>query len=172
MSANLKLPRDVEADPRREAVEKLLSQDMRPLWENGTIKVSYVKATPGLEKALNEAKRDGTLERGLEQIESKLRSEKKGLAVLQEKQNREPALRVSRLLLVPDECAERFYRNCEAILFNHSDRLLVLRVNVPYTAFAEKLYGEGALVKALLVSDKKAVARVLFALAGNEHAGL
>lgn len=160
----LKLPREVEADPRHDAIAKLLAQDMRQLWERGTIKVSHVPNSPALEQALDDAQRDRQLERGLEKIETLLRAEQKGITELREKQGQEPANRVSRLLIIPDECPERFYRSCESLLFKNSDRLLGLRVNVPYNVFAQHLFGEGALVKVLLISDRKASANVLFAL--------
>ena len=160
----LKLPREVEADPRHDTVVRLLTHDLRPLWEKGTIKVPYISYTPVLEKALDEALYNRHLERGLEKIETLLRGEKKGLTELREKQGQEPANRASRLLIIPDECTERFYRNCDTILFNNSDRVLGLRVNVPYTTFAQQIFGQGALVKALLVSDRKATAHVLFSL--------
>jgi hypothetical protein len=160
----LKLPREVETDPRNAAVVRALALDMRPLWEKGTFTVPHVSFQPALEKALAVANRDRHLERGFEKIETILKGEQKGLAELREKQGTPPANRVSRLLIIPDECPERFYRNCETILFNHSDRLLGLRVKVPFNVFAENIFGKEALVKVLLVTDRKAAANVLFAI--------
>lgn len=160
----LKLPRQLEADPRREALEKLLAQDQRPLWERGRITVAHVAFSETLEKALKKALHDHQIERGLENIEKILNAQKKGLEALRERDGAAPANRISRLLVIPDDCPERFYRNCEAVLFNHGDRVLGLRVDVPFETLADKLFGTDALVKVLMVSERDSVVNVLASL--------
>lgn len=160
----LKLPRQVEADPRRDAIEKLLAQDRRPLWDKGRILVPHLSFIPEFEKALGWALRSRQLERGLEHIEKSLSCEKKGLSALQEKQHTGPAHRISRLLIIPDGNNERFYRACEAILYKHSDRVQGLRINIPFERMGENLFGSDKLVKVLLVRERESVANVLFSL--------
>jgi hypothetical protein len=160
----LKLPRDVEVDPRRETIEQLLQHDRRLLWEGGTIKVAHVPFTSSLIQALAGARRDECLERGFERMQRLLDAEKKGLLAVHEKKGTQLVARISRLLIIPDECGERFYRNCEELIFHHADRVLGLRVTVPYQKFGSDLFGSDALAKAVLVSDRKAAAAVLFSL--------
>ena len=160
----LKLPRQVELDPRNEDIKKLLAEDLRPLWENGKIKVPHVPFGPTFEAALKFALISKHLDRGLEQIESILNAQQKGLDIRHESEGTSPAYRLCRLLIIPNGCTERFYRTCEAILFRHEDRVLGLRVNVSYEQFALSLFGEGALIKVLLVSDRGSATNVLFAL--------
>lgn len=160
----IRLPKKIEADPRHDEIKKMLSEDLRPLWEKGTILVPHVPFFRELEKTLGYALRDKHLARGLENIGNLLNAERKGLAAVHERQGTTQVARVSRLLIIPDKCTERFYRTSEAILFNHSDRLLCLRVDVSYERLAQNLFGEDALVKALLVSDRDATSDALLAL--------
>jgi hypothetical protein len=160
----LKLPRKVEADPRHAAVAEALARDLRPLWEKGQIAVPHLSLTPGLEKALLAARDFRQLERGLENIEKILDNEKKGLDALQAKQGTEPALRLSRLLIIADDGAERFNRACESLVHHHADRLLCLRLDVPSSRLSEKLFGADSQSKGILVSDREAVSNTLLAL--------
>lgn len=161
----LKLPRQVETDPKREAIEKLLASDQRTLWSEGALKVPYVPFSPAFEQALVWVLRSRQVERGLENIEMVLEKEGKGLAALRVRQGTEVSNRISRLLVIADDGSERFFRQCEGILMHHGDRVLGLRVGVPSTRFSEKMFGADKLVKVLLVSEKDAVSRVLLALA-------
>jgi hypothetical protein len=160
----LKLPRKVENDPRHEALEKYLSRNLHPLWEKSTIKVPQIEFQPPLEDVLIRALNLKQLERGLEHIDQILDAEKKGLVALQQKQKAAPANRISRLLIIANDGTERFYRACESTLLRHSDRLLCLHVQAPSARIARNILGEDQLVKALLVSDREAVAQVLLAL--------
>jgi len=161
----LKLPRHVEADPRHEAIEKALRDKQLPLWEKGILHVARVEFSPALENALLGAFRARQLERGLEKIEKVLDQEKKGLEALSKKQGTAPAQRVSRILLVANDGAERFNRACESTTLRHSDRVLCVVVEAPAARLGEKLFGPEKGVKAVLVSDREAVTHVLFSLA-------
>lgn len=160
----LKLPRQVESDPRRQAIEDLLAKDRRALWDGGKTLVSHIDFTPALEQALERALNERQIERGLENIEKVLYAQKKGIDALRDRDGSAPASRVSRLLVIPDGSPERFYRNCESVLYNHADRVLGLRVNVPFERFGQKLFGKDALIKVLLVSERESVSNVLFSL--------
>jgi len=162
----LKLPRQLEIDPRRESVEAALARDVRPLWEKGSLGVSHFEYLPSLEKALRASMGARQLERGLEHIEKLLGNEEHGLAAAREKQGAPLANRVSRLLVLADGGSERFYRSCEAVLRRHADRVLGLRITVASETLSQSLFGSSdELVKALLVSDRDAVTNVLFAFA-------
>lgn len=160
----LKLPRKLVAHPQHDALEKLLTQDRRPLWENGTIQVVNVEFTPALEDILLKAQQFRQLVHGLERIDQILSSEQKGLLALHEKQGTAPVNRVSRVLLISNDGAERFYRACESTLLHHGDRVLGLYVNADSARMGHKLFGPARSVKALLVSDREAVTHVLLSL--------
>lgn len=161
----LKLPRLIESDPRHDALVAMLEADAKPLWDGGFVKVPHVPFTPALEAALKDALNSRQLERGLENIEGILRNEQRGLDALAKKQGVPKAQRVSRLLIIADDGAERFYRQCETVLLRHPDRVLALRVPVPCAHLAERLFTAEELVKVLLVSERDAVSSVLLALA-------
>ncbi len=162
----LKLPRQLESNPHHDEIEKILKQDFRPIWEESEHRVAFVPFTPALETALLQTRDYKGLEIGLETIQRILRIEKKGLDAVAEKQGSAPAHRVSRVLIASNDGAERFYRDCEKILINNSERLLFICVDVPSERLGEKLIGSDRSVKALLVSDKVCVSNVLLSLAG------
>jgi hypothetical protein len=159
-----KLPRKIEALPECDALKELLSQNQQPIWENGTIEVPFVHWSAGLEQTLAKALGFKQLERGLERIEQVLSYEKKGLLALQEKQGTPAANRVSRVLLIANDGAERFYRACESTLLHHQDRVLGLMLDIDSLELGRKLFGPEKFVKALLVSDKEAATHVLLSL--------
>ncbi len=164
----LKLTRVVEADPRHAAIEALLKKDCRPLWEKSFYKVPHIPFLPALESCLRDVHSRKKLERGVEQIERLLSKEQKGLAALKEKQGTEPFNRISRLFIVANDGSERFYRACEKVLLQNSDRLLLLHVDASSDRLAQCILGvSDKPLKALLVSDRDAVSGVLFSLVGN-----
>lgn len=164
-SAVLKFPREIEADPRRAAVEATLAKDVRPLWTGGSVAVPHLPFADPFEQALIRALRGKRIERGLEHIDDVLDRESKGLEATRAKHGTPASNRISRLLVMADDGAERFYRQCDSTLRRHRDRVLGLRVTVPSSQLSEKLFGADKLVKVLLVSDREAVTKVLLALA-------
>lgn len=162
-----KLPRKVEADPRHEALEKLLTQNLKPLWEKSPVQVPTLPFHSTLEDSLLKVLGYHQLERGLENIEQILNNEENGLAAIRKKAGTAVANRVSRLVIIANDGTERFYRSCESILLRHSTRVLCLRVDVPCARLAQNLFGPEKVVKALLVSEKEAVSNVLFSLIQN-----
>jgi hypothetical protein len=163
----LKLPREIENDPRQSALVQVLENDKRLLWTGGTLPVAQVGFSSAFELSLVDALRGRAVERGLENIDQVLDREAKGLLAGREKQKTPVPNRISRLLIVANDGSERFYRQFEATLKRHADRVLALRVDVPSSRFSEKLFGADKLVKVLLVSDREAVAKVLLSLAGS-----
>lgn len=76
-------------------------------------------------------------------------------------------VRVSRLLVLADDGAERFYRHVETVLRRHGPRVLAVRVEVDAGALGELLFGPGHLVRLLMIEHKKAVCAVLLAMVGK-----
>lgn len=160
----MKLPRKLETLPQHEPLQALLSQNLKSLWKEGEIRVPALPFQPQLEKALVQAMTHKQLERGLERIEQVLQAEKKGLDAVQKKQGTAPSHRISRILLMTQDGAERFYRSCEVLLRQHGDRVLGLFLETDSNHLGLRLFGPDKAVKALLVSDKEAVVQVLLSL--------
>ena len=160
----LKMPRIIESDPLCDSIEQLLAKNQRPLWRRGTLSVPHLPLSPSLVKALHNAKNIHQIERGLEGIEKILANESKGLDALRKKQGTPNANRISRLLIVSSDGSERFYRQCESILAQHSDRVLGIWIGASAENFTKDMFGAEKISKALLVSDRDSVADVLYSL--------
>lgn len=161
----MRLPRAVEADPALAArVERVLAGG-RPLWREGTIPVAHVPLDDALAAALRRARLAGELVRGLEGAEAALAAEERGLR-LAARADAPRGARVSRLLLLADDGAERFYRQAESLLRRHAPRLLAVRLAADAAALGGLLFGPGRTARAVLLERKEAVAAALAALAG------
>jgi len=163
----LKLPKLLESDDRAAVIEKRLTENSKLLWSGGTIKVPKLPLTTSMEKALSLSRRAGQLRGGLESIESTLGREKSGLLAVAKKQKHkaESSHRLSRLLIMSSDGSERFYRHCEMLLSSHGDRMIGLQLDTQSQLIGQKFFGKDAQVKALLVSHKDFVVRVLESLA-------
>jgi hypothetical protein len=161
----LRLPKAVEADPRAAALRARLRKDARPLWREGELRVARAPLDDALAAALRGAKRAGQLLRGFEAAEEALAAEEKGQRAADREAGAPRGARVSRLLLLSDDGAERFYRHAEALLEHHAPRVLGLRLRTDAETLGALLFGEGRLARAVLLAHKDAVAAVLLALA-------
>jgi hypothetical protein len=105
------------------------------------------------------------LVRSLEDAERKLAAEGRGLGLVDQKSGVSRGERVSRLLVLADNGADRFYRQVEKLLRQHGPRVLALRLNVKAETLGQMLFGPGHRVLLLLLDHKKAVSAMLLALA-------
>lgn len=161
----LKLPKDLTDHPLHDAIQKALAARTSPLWERGTHAVATLSLNPKLRQELSRALELGFATQGLEQIGAELSREQKGLDALREKTPQSPqSSRISRILLVANDGSERFYRECESLLNHYSQRLLVCRLDIAGEDLGLALTQRPKLLRALLVTDRKAAARVLLAL--------
>lgn len=164
MSA-LKLPKDVLADPRHDALERLLATHANLLWEGGRHPVATLPLTAALSDELRRALAAGHACQGLESISERLASEQKGLDALNTKTPDSPQnARVSRILFLANDGSTRFYRDCDALLARYPQRLLACRLEVEGEALGQALLGSPKMVRSVLVVDKKVGARALLAL--------
>ncbi len=162
----LKLPKDLTDHPRHDAIQKALTTNTSLLWERGTHAVASLELSPKLRQELSRALELGFAIQGLEQAEAELAREQKGLDALREKTPQSPqSSRISRILLVANDGSERFYRECESLLNHYTQRLLVCRLEIAGEDLGLALSLRPKLMRALLVTDRKAAARVLLALA-------
>jgi hypothetical protein len=159
------LPRAIEADPDAAARVARLLAGGRPLWREGEIPVPRAPLDAPLETALRAAQRAGELVRGLEGAEQALAAEEKGLRHAERAGAARHADRVSRLLLLSDDGAERFYRRAETLLRRHAPRLVAIRLATDAETLGALLFGPGRPARAVLLERKEAVAAALVALA-------
>jgi hypothetical protein len=155
------LPREIEADPRGAAIRTRLAGSGRRLWTGGTAMVPVLPLTPAGVAALGAARGAGHLVLGLEAVEEALANEARGLA---RRPGGEGGARVSRLLLVAEDGAERFYRRVERLAGEHAPRILVLMLADDAVALGRATVGRETPVKAVLARHKLAVASLLRAL--------
>jgi hypothetical protein len=160
-------PREIEGEPCAAALRARLDAGARPLWRESTTIVPVVQAGPALAAVLAGAARMGTLVLGLEAAEAALDREEDGLAALAARQGGARAARVSRILLVANDGAERFYRMVDRVTRRHASRLLTCRLDVPAEALGRAVLGRPAGLKAVLLQRRPVVTALLRAIAGE-----
>jgi hypothetical protein len=112
------------------------------------------------------------LRRGLEAAEGALVAERRGLGALPPAEARRQGARVSRLLLLANDGAERFYRQVERLVATHAPRVLACVVDCDSATLGALLYGSDAVAKLVLAEHKTAVVAILRALAADAPAAL
>ena len=162
---SLRLPKSIESDPRGEQLLRGLAVHTRLLWPGGGIATPVAALTPELAEALRSAHSAGQVVRSLEKAERTLAAEERGLRLADRQSGAARGVRVSRLLLLADDGAERFYRNIEALLTRHGPRVLAVRLEIDEKRLGEMLFGPGQVARLLMLEHKRAVASVLLSLA-------
>ena len=157
-TAILPLPREIEGDPACAAIRARLADTGRLLWPRGEAVVSVLPLGTALADTLRETWRDGRLVLGLEGATAALATEARGLAA------GPPGMRVSRLLLLSDDGAERLYRHAERLAMVHAPRVLAAVLAAHGAALGRATTGREVVVKAVLAQHKLAVAALLRAL--------
>jgi len=161
----IRLPKPLASDPCAAELERRLVASALPLWSGGTHPVPRSPLGPRLVAALRRARMQGRMVRGLEAAEQTLAAEKRGLDQADARSGRTRPARVSRLLLVAEDGADRFYRRVETLLRRHGDRTLAVQVTADAAALGGCVYGEGRRARLLLLEHKEAVSEALLALA-------
>jgi hypothetical protein len=161
----MRLPREIESDPCHETIRETLAARTRLLWPGGTLTTTVVPLTDALARALAVAAAGGVLRRGLEAAASALDAERRGLAARPTEEAERRGARVSRLLLITNDGAERFYRQVERLVIAHAPRVLTCLVDCDAATLGRLLYDPEAVAKVILIEHKTAVAGVLRALA-------
>ena len=130
--------------------------------------------TPALAAVLFEARRSRRLVRGLEAAEEALEAQRRGVRSARSAAGEAPGStpqRISRLLVVSEDGANRFYRNIDGLIRKYGAMLEVLVIACDEEALGAAAFGPGQRARALLVEHKEAVIRVLEALDQLEGAG-
>jgi hypothetical protein len=160
----MRLPKGVEIEPRAKNLASELASQAQPLWEGGNVLAPRAALTPALESALSSAHSAGQIVRGLRGAQNALAAEQLGLQKVDSKTGVARGQRVSRLLLLADDGAERFYRNVESLVRRHEPRVLALRLSANEHTLGSLLFGPDQVARLLLVEHKSSVSAVLLAL--------
>ena len=163
----LRLPRLVESDPRGPQLLRSLTANARPLRLEGGLAVPVAHMNAELVQALRSAHNAGRVIRGLESAEHKLAAEEWGLHEADRKSGVPRGVRISRLLLLADDGADRFYRNVETVLLRHGPRVLAVRLDIDSGGLGELLFGPGQIARLVMLEHKEAVSSVLLAMAAG-----
>jgi hypothetical protein len=163
----IRLPRTVEDHPAAARLVSELSARALPLWAGGELAVPRVELAPALAAALESAFSAGRVVRGLEGAREALAAEDRGLRHVDRRTGVERGERVSRLLLLADDGAERFYRHVEGLVRQHRPRVLALRTEADERTLGALLFGPEQRARLVLLAHKETVSAVLVALA--EH---
>lgn len=165
-----RLPKSMDGDPRTPAVAERLASASCPLWAGGTLRVLEVALDDALVAVLRHAVANERVTRGLESAERALDAEARGLDAADRKAGTTRGARVSRLLLLASDGAERFYRHVESLLARHGERAIAVRLDADAATLGERVFGPGASAKLVMLDHKSAVAAALYAIAAQEPA--
>lgn len=160
-----RLPKLVEADSRAAKLLRGLERHAAPLWRESELRVASVRLDAELSAVLQGARSGGHVVRGLDGAEATLAAEERGLAIADRRSDGPRGARVSRLLLLANDGAERFYRRVDALLRRHRGRVLAVRLDVAADGLGALLFGPGRVARLLLLERKDAVAGALLAIA-------
>jgi len=160
----LRLPKAIENDAKGPALHAALREHCQKLWAGGVVVVPTAAWSPAVSAALESAKQQGHVVRGLERIEKALARQARGLAIADARSETERGSRVSRLVLLSNDGTERFYRQAERLLGTEGQRLLAIRVDADGSQLAGVVPEASGVVRALMLEHKDSVVRVLCAL--------
>lgn len=163
----LRLPKMVESDPRGPQLLRSLTAYTRPLWRESMLDVPVGRMNVELAEALRKADGAGQLIRGLESAERILASEERGLRMADRQIGVTRGVRVSRLLILANDGADRFYRNVETMLHRHGPRVLAVLLEMDASGLGELLFGSGSIARLVMLEHKQAVGSVLLAMTGD-----
>jgi len=165
VTSSLRLPKSIADDPRAPLLLHALKNANRPLWPGGVLKVREAQLRQDLQDVLRTAHHAGRIARSLEKAEEKLAAEMRGMQMADAKSGIRRGVRISRLLLLTNDGAERFYRQVEALLRRHGQRVVAVRFTCDAEALGTTLYGTGRSARLLMVEHKAAVGAILLRLA-------
>ena len=166
--ADIRFPRQLEADGTAEAVRKALLVRTVKLWPGSELDVAMITMGDPLKKALRTARFRGQIRCGFEAIFDRLESERNGIMNVRERRSVPYGDRVSRLLLFSNDGADRFYRHIESLLQTHAPRVLGCLLDCDGWVLGNLLTGKDKRIKIAMVEQKDAVSETLRTMvAGN-----
>jgi len=166
--ADIRLPRQLEADNSAEAIRQVLISLAAKLMPGGKIDVPVINWSDPLKIALQKARLQGRIRLGLESITEQLASERYGIKNAHQSSGAAYGDRISRLLLFSNDGADRFYRHIEQLLEQNTPRLLGCKLNVDAGILGQLILGKDKKIKIIMAEHKDVVSGILRAIvAGN-----
>jgi hypothetical protein len=162
--SDIRLPRELEADGTAETILRVLGARTVQLWTRSHLFIPRITMGEPLKKVFRRAALNGQVRWGLEAISDKLKKEERGIANLREGRGLPTGDRASRLLLVSNDGAERFYRHIERLLQAHAPRLFACMVDMDGNELGSMVTGREKQIKVIMAEHKGAVAEILRAI--------
>lgn len=159
--SDIRLPRELEADGTAETICQILGARTVQLWPGSDLSVPMITMGDPLKKVLQRANLNGQVRWGIEAISDKLKKEQRGISDLREGRGLSTGDRVSRLLLLSNDGAQRFYRQIEHLLRAHTPRLFGCVLDIDGNALGGLMKGKETQVKVIMVERKGIVAEIL-----------
>lgn len=161
----IRLPKTIEADPRAERLIHVLSTGHRRLWSKGTLTLAEARPNDALCEAIRAAHRVGRVVRSLEKADVFLTAERRGQTMADRKTGVLRAGRLSRLILLATDGAERFYRRVETLIHRNHPRVAGVFLAAEASHMGALIFGPDSSARLLLINHKEAVGAVLLTLA-------
>lgn len=168
---SLRLPKSIESDPRAPQLLHNLATHTRLLWRDSETAIPVASLNRELAETLRNAYSAGRVLRSLEHAERALAAEERGLRMVDRQSGVPRGVRVSRLLLLADDGAERFYRQIDALLHRYGPRILAVMIEIDEKGLGELLFGPNSVARLLMLEHKQAVGAVLLAMAVQWEGG-
>jgi hypothetical protein len=162
--SDMKFPRQIEAEYGPDIICQTLMGHTVKLWSRGNLDVPVIVLQDPLKEALRAAMLQGRIRCGFEEVSEKLSSEKAGIANVRERSDAPHGDRVSRLILLSNDGAERFYRHAEQLLRLHAPRLLGCLLDTDSSVLGEIITGRNRQIKLVMAEHKDAVSMMLRAM--------
>jgi hypothetical protein len=164
----MRLPRELEADGIAGAISHVLMARTVQLLPGGDFSVPMISIGDPLKKILQRANLSGQIRWGLEAISERLARERRGIDRLREGKGLLTGERVSRLLLISNDGAQRFYRHVELLLQLHAPRLLGCMLDIDGSALGSLITGKERQIKIVMAEHKGVVAEILRTLLASQ----
>lgn len=162
--SDIKLPRELETDGSSDAIRRALGARTIQLWPGGELALPVITMGEPLKKVLQRASLNGQVRLGLEAISRKLKMEEKGIANLREGRSLPTGDRVSRLLLISNDGAGRFYRHIENLVQANIPRVFGCMLDMNSAALGSLITGREKHVKVIMAEHKSVVTEILRAI--------
>jgi hypothetical protein len=159
--SSMKLPRELEADGTAGTIHQVLMACITQPSSCGDFSVPIITMGDSLKKVLQRANLNGQIRWGLEAISDKLARERKGIDHLREGRGLPGGERVSRLILISNDGALRFYRHIEHLLQFHAPRLLGCMLDMDSSALGSLITGKERQIKVIMAEHKRVVSEIL-----------
>lgn len=169
--ADARFPRHLEAEYGADAIRRVLTERTRRLWAGGDSDVPLIAMNDPLKKALFAAVLKGRMRCGFEAAVQKLNNEKAGITHAGERSHVSPGMRISRLILLSNDGADRFYRHVEQLVRAHAPRLLVCILDADSVVLGRVVTGQDREIKLVMAEHKDAASEILRAILGEHRDG-